>query len=384
MNPIAKMKKNPWLIAGSIAALIIVWMLTGIAGEEPEVTEAPQVEDKTVDVRVRQQQAELVERFVDVYGRSEPARTVTLKAETGGRVTGIAADRGEYVQEGGNIVTLDVRDRAEQLERARSQVKAAEISHKAEQRLQASNLSAETRLAEAKAQLDTARAELKRIEVDLANTRITAPFDGALQERMVEVGDYVAIGDPVASFVDIDTLIVSGSVSETERANLEVGSTAQAELTTGQTVEGTVRYIDPVADEATRTFRIELEVPNEDHALPAGVTAQIHLPAGKQLAHRISPAILTLDADGEIGVKTVQDDDTVRFSKVDIVKTGNDGMWISGLPEKARIITVGQGFVTPGERVKPVPEDETDTALPDTEAKVVASRTPDKDSGENE
>src|SRR5690606_2754172 len=104
----------------------------------------------------------------------------------------------------------------------------------AEQRLQHENFASETRLAEAKAQLEAARAELKRIEVDLANTRIKAPFNGALQERLVETGDYVAIGDPVATFVDVDTLIVTGSVAETERGNVQIGSIASAELITGQ------------------------------------------------------------------------------------------------------------------------------------------------------
>jgi len=362
MNLINTLKKNPWWIAGGILLLVVVWMLTGIGnsnGEEPSSTTAAANpgKRKSMDVRVRLQHAEPVESFVDVYGRTAPARTVTLKAEIGGRVMEVAAERGAYVKKGGDLVLLDVRDRNEQIERARSELKAAQMRFDAEKSLQHENFASETRLAEAQAQLEATRAELKRIEVELANARIKAPFNGALQERLVETGDYVAIGDPVATFVDIDTLIVTGSVSETERANLDVGGIATAKLITGQTIEGRVRYIDPVAEESTRTFKIELEVPNKDRVLPAGVTAQIHVPTGRRLAHRISPAILTLDDNGEIGIKTVGDDNTVRFSKVDIVKSGVNGMWISGLPEKANIITVGQGFVKPGDAVNPVFEE---------------------------
>lgn len=377
MNVITELKKNPWWIAGGILLLVVIWMLTGIgsSGNEQSSSETAASDSgthKSTDVRVRQQQAEPVESFVDVYGRTAPSRTVTLKAEIGGRVVAVAADRGAYVKKGGDLILLDVRDRNEQVERARAELKAAQMRFDAEKRLQHENFASETRLAEAQAQLDAAHAELKRIQVDLASTRIRAPFNGALQERLVEVGDYVAIGDPVATFVDIDTLIVTGSVSETERANLEIGGTATAKLITGQTIEGRVRYIDPVAEEATRTFKIELEVPNDEHALPAGVTAQIHVPTGRQLAHRISPAILTLDDNGEIGIKTVADDNTVRFSKVDIVKSGVNGMWISGLPEKANIITVGQGFVKPGDTVNPVFEE--NSAQPPVGA--VAAHTP--------
>lgn len=360
MNFINKLKGNPWLITGAILLLVVVWMLSGIGSGDDKAAAAEQPaesESKATDVRVREQRAEEVERFIDVYGRTAPARSVTLKAETGGRVVEVAAERGAYLKKGNVLVQLDVRDRAAQLERARAEVKAAQMTFEAEEKLKHESFASETRLAQAQAQFESAKAELKRIEVDVDNTRIRAPFNGSLQERLVENGDYVAIGDPVATFVDIDTLIVTGSVSETERANLEVGSIATAKLITGQTAEGRVRYIDPVAQEATRTFKIELEVPNKDHALPAGVTAQIHLPAGRQLAHRISPAILTLDADGEIGIKTVNEDNTVQFNRIDIVKSAVNGMWISGLPEQATIITVGQGFVKPGDTVKPVPEE---------------------------
>lgn len=354
MKFLDRIRNNPWWIAGGVAVLVVLWMLSGLGGSDApaEATQAEQT--GTTDVRVRHQQAEPVARFVSVYGRTEPARTVTLKAETGGRVDQVLVERGAYVKRGSELVRIDVRDRDAQLERARAEVRAAKLRYEAEQKLQNESFASETRLAEAQAQYEAAQAELRRIEVDLANTRITAPFDGAVQERLVEIGDYVAPGDPVATFVEVDTLIVTGSVAETERANLEIGSRASAKLITGQEAVGKLRYIAPVADESTRTFRIELEVPNPDRALPAGVTAEIELPAGETLAHRISPAILALDENGEIGIKTINGDNTVEFTKVDIVKSSGEGIWISGLPEQADIIVVGQGFVRPGEKVTPV------------------------------
>lgn len=355
MNLLNKLKKNPWFIAGGIVLLVIIWMLTGIGSDDQaETPQAEKASEKSMDVRVRQQQAEAINRFVDVYGRTEPARTVTLKAETGGSIVEVPVERGAYVKKGTDLVRLNVRDRHAQLERARAEVTAARLRHEAEQKLQHESFASATRLAEAKAQFEAAQAELKRIEVDLAQTRIQAPFNGALQERLVEVGDYVAPGDPIATFVDIDTLIVTGSVSETERGNLEIGSIAIAKLVTGQEAKGRVRFIAPVAEEKTRTFKIELEVPNKDRALPAGVTAEIQVPAGSAFAHRVSPAILTLDEDGEIGIKTVSDDGTVRFNRIEILKSSNNGVWIEGLPEEANIITVGQGFVKPGDKVRAV------------------------------
>lgn len=356
MKIIERFKSNPWLIAGLITLLVVAWMVSGaFSGEEASPQEETGGREEAVpEVRVVDQEAEVVERIIDVYGRTEPARVVTLKAETGGRVVAVPAEEGGYVKHGGDLVVLDVRDREAQLARARAEVESARLSYEAESQLKNQSYVSETRLAAARAQYEAARAELRRMEVDLANTRIRAPFNGALQERLVEIGDYVAPGDPVATFVDIDTLIVSGSVTENERANLQAGSTAIAELVTGQQIEGRIRYIAPVAEEATRTFRIELEVPNPERVLPAGVTAQVHVPAGRTLAHRISPAVLALDENGEIGIKTVAGDDTVRFNHIEVVKSSNNGMWIAGLPEAARIITVGQGFVQPGDKVRAV------------------------------
>lgn len=357
MSLLEKTRNNPWWIAGGIALLAVLWLVTGSTEAGSPAVDNAAIEPARTDVRVRRQQAESIDRFVNVYGRTEPARTVTLKAEIGGRVMEVSTARGAYVKQGGDLLLLDARDRNAQLARARAEALAAKLTYEAEEKLKHESFASETRLAQALAQYEAAQAELKRIEVDLANTRIQAPFDGALQQRAVEAGDYVAVGDPVATFVDIDTLIISGSVSETEHANLRVGSRATAELVTGQQAAGVVRYIAPVADEATRTFRIEVEVPNRDHALPAGVTAEIQLPAGQALAHRVSPAILTLDANGEIGIKTVTADGTVNFTRVDIVKSTGDGVWISGLPAEADVIVVGQGFVRPGEMVDVVFDD---------------------------
>src|SRR5690606_25732306 len=233
-------------------------------GEPAETTAAAETTTGTpkTDVRVRQQQAENIDRIIKVYGRTEPARTVTLKAETGGRVARTNAARGAWVKRGATLFTLDVRDRQAQLERARAEAEAARLTYEAELKLQHESFASATRLAQAKAAHDAARAELKRIEVDLASTRVLAPFDGALQERLVEEGDYVAIGDPVATFVEVDTLLITGSISETERAHLALGNAANAKLVTGQQVTGTVSYIAPVADEATRTFDIEITVAN--------------------------------------------------------------------------------------------------------------------------
>ena len=221
----------------------------------------------------------------------------------------------------------------------------------------------EAQLQEAAALLEAAKADLARAEIDLSSTVIRAPFDGALQERMVEIGDYVKNGDPIASFVDERTLVVSANVSEFDAHYVEKGEAGSARLATGEVVNGTIRYVAPVADEATRTFKVELEVDNSEGQYRGGITAELMIPAETIYAHKVSPSLLTLDDEGNLGIKVVNESNMVEFYKADIAMSSSEGVWIAGLPHAATIITVGQGFVNAGSIVDYVPEVEIDTAV---------------------
>ena len=211
--------------------------------------------------------------------------------------------------------------------------------------------------------LETARTEVTRAELDLSYMAIRAPFAGALQARSVEVGDFVKRGDPIATYVDNRTIIVSANLSEFDARFVNVDDAAEARLATGETVRGRIRYVAPVADEATRTFGVELEVDNVDGQLRAGGTAELRIPAEAVLAHHVSPSLLTLDDAGNVGVKIINSLGEVEFVVADIALSSNQGVWLAGLPQTATIITVGQGYVTSGTIVDAVPESDAETAV---------------------
>lgn len=302
-------------------------------------------------------------RTIIVNGKTAPARVVELSAETDGRVEHIGAARGADVNRSEVIVRLDQRDRSARLAQAEATVKQRQVEYEGRMRLKSESYVSEAQLQEAIALLEAAKTELTRARLDLDYMTIRAPFDGALQSRFVEIGDFVKVGDPIATFVDNRTMIVSANVSEFDARFVEPGQAAEARLATGETVRGTVRYVAPVADAATRTFVVELEVDNSDGMLRAGGTAELRIPAERVYAHRISPSLLTLDDAGNIGVKIVNDKGVVEFVVADIALSSSDGMWIAGLPKTATIITVGQGYVTAGSMVIAVAEDDIDTAV---------------------
>ena len=211
--------------------------------------------------------------------------------------------------------------------------------------------------------LEAAKTELTRARLDIDYMVIRAPFDGALQDRQVEVGDFVKLGDPIATIVDDRTLIVRASIAEYEAHFVSKGNPGTAKLATGQIVNGTIRYIAPVANEATRTFDVELEIDNAEGLLRAGITAKLIIPAETIYAQKVSPSLLTLDDEGNLGIKIVNESGIVEFHSADIAMSSSDGVWIVGLPYSATIITVGQGFVNEGIAVDAVPEDEIETAV---------------------
>ena len=302
-------------------------------------------------------------RIIKVNGSTAPARTVDINAETDGRVVVTGVDRGERVSKGGVIVQLDERDRQARLAEARATVKQRQVEYAARERLKSQSYVSEAQLQEAVALLESARAELRRAELDIDYTLIRAPFDGALQERQVEVGDFVKAGDPVATFVDDRAIIVTAAVSEFDAKQVHRGEEATAKLATGETVSGIIRYVAPVADSATRTFGVELEVDNEDGHLRAGVSAELMIPGERILAHRVSPSLLTLDDEGNVGIKILNEEGIVEFYAADIAISTSESVYVSGLPAAANIITVGQGFVNKGSYAEGVPEDDVDRAV---------------------
>ena len=371
MNNIRRqISERPWILAVVVSLLGILWMYSGsFEPQQLKTTKTVAAEGGGAGVltrvQVKNQVAEEIIRYISVYGQTAPARTITISAETEGRVEHIGAGRGTQLRKGDVILRLDLRDRQARLAQAKASVNEHRTSYEAQLKLKSDGYVSDTQIAETVAKLETARAELIRAELDLEHRVIRAPFEGVLQDREVEIGDFVRAGDDVATFVDNTKIVVSGTIAERDARFVTVNDTGQGVLATGQHVTGRIRYVAPVADQSTRTFNVELEVNNPDGSLPAGVTAQMQLPGGKTLAHKISPALLTLDANGNVGVKIVNAYDEVEFFQIELARSDANGVWISGLPETARVIVVGQGYVSAGQTVEPVLV-QADTALAET------------------
>lgn len=364
------MKPSQW-IALAIVLLTMGWLASGVLGQgsEPEPPPPPPAEQaarhdaeaRVPDVRVTQSLAKERVRRLRLLGRTAASRHITLKAETEGRVIALPVPKGQTVAEGADLVRLALEDREARLAEATEMEALRQLEFDVAQQLQRRDFASRVSLAEARANLEAAQARKAEIALDVARTRITAPFDGVFADNLVEIGDFVREGDALGTIVDLDPLTVTGQVSERDVADLTLDQKASVTLVDGRELEGCVTYIAPSAEAATRTFPIEISVPNPDGRVPEGMTAEIRLPLSAVRAHLVSPAVLALDAEGRIGIKHVTDDDRVAFAPVQISGDGAGGLWVTGLPETIRLITVGQAFVKTGQTVRAV----TDEAIAD-------------------
>ena len=362
---IGSIKKSYWY-AAVLALAVIVWIGSGqLPGQGPAAKATDdgamgrakaETLSPTYKVRVKTVSADSVTEEINLLGRTEAKRKVILRAETAGRVIEVVAKKGQVVQKGDVIARIAEDDRKHKLREAEAFVHQREIEFEAATSLSKKNFRSKNKLAEARTLLDGSRAALKAIRIDLEHTEITAPFDGVVDDRFVEVGDYLKIGENIARVLDLSTIVVTGDVAESLVSKIAVGSNGRAVLVDGRELEGVVTFVAKASSTSTRTFRVEMEAQNPGNQVADGITASIRLAVGEKLAHKLTSAVLTLNDKGVIGVKVVNGESVVEFLPVSLVSDKPDGTWLGGLPEKIRLITVGQEFVKAGQTVEAVEE----------------------------
>ncbi|MEX0730176.1 MAG: efflux RND transporter periplasmic adaptor subunit [Aquisalimonadaceae bacterium] len=354
------MKRKSRLVAVLLLAGLVVWVASGHLLRAPSATVATAEETSPeksgvghqMTVRVEDMAASPITRTLRNQGQTEANRIVVVRAETTGTVEAVLVPKGQPVKAGEPLVRLRMDDRDIKLSEARAAITLMEAEFNAARDMAADGFQSGNAVRQAAAALEKARAELRAIELDRERTVIRAPFDGVLNNRMVETGDYVAANTAIAQVVDNDPLVVAVNVSQQDVMSITPGQPAHVRLMTGEQREGTVRYLASASDTGTRTFRVEVELANSERALLAGLSAEVSMPVGQVQAHRISPALLALDEDNRLVVKTVGEAGVVEFHPVEVIRNEPGGVWVTGLPELARVITAGQGFVIRGQSVQ--------------------------------
>lgn len=348
------------ILSIALAALALVWILSGSLSndaEEEGLASSQQNSDEKdlvvplFKVKVESIEAELMLNRIDLQGGVESAREIEIRAETDGVITTISTTKGSQIKQGQPLLTIALNDREARLARAKAELKVRQAELKSSESLKAKNLLSENQYLQNVANVVSAEADVKEREVEIQRTNITAAFDGVLNELHVELGDYVSSGAALATLVDQQYITISAEVPQQHIAKLKNGQKVRATLLSGQQVEGEIFYISSSANMSTRTFRVEAKARNTAGIKRFGQSARVSIYLGEQFAHKLSPSLLGLDSAGLLEIKGVDDEQRVITQTVDIIRSENDGVWLSGLPKTFNLITVGQGFVSKGDVV---------------------------------
>ena len=341
--------------SGEASAAAVAQEETAEASSQ-NVQAPPQREsDAPVSVVTRTSTAQPIQSGIVLSGRTEAARKVEVRSETTGLVISDPIRKGAAIQSGDLLCQIDPGTRQASLAEARARLVEAETNLTTSSKLVERGFSSETDLVSKQAAMESAQAQVQQAERELDRLRIVAPFDGILESDTAELGSLLQPGGACATLISLDPIKLVGYVPEKDVERLETGSPAGARLITGQVLSGQVTFLSRSADELTRTFRVEVTVPNPDRSIRDGVTAEILIGLAGEIGHLIPQSALTLNDAGDLGIRAAVGD-VARFMAVKLIRDDPKGVWVSGLPDSVDVIVVGQDFVRDGRAIVPTPE----------------------------
>ena len=358
-------------------------------------------EELVFSVETKVFKANLIDQSIELQGQTIHNKKIDVKSETSGNISEINFSRGDKVNKNLSLVLISMDDRKEKLLSAQKdlerlskelilneknrdnllrqnieKIKLYEIEYASAKQLIDKGLSSksklslasfnlanaeadredikikfESTLANLEAQITNVKSLLKNIKLDIAKTNISAPFDGIISEKMVEETEFISVGTPLFTIIDLDPIKIEGYLSEFDVNKVSVGTNAIIEDSNGIKKNGTITFISPSAEISTRTFEITIEANNKDLTYKSGITTKIIIKGSELKAHKIPPSILTLLDDGTVGVKAVNKENMVVFYPTKTIKDTIDGMWVSGLPESVDLIISGQEYISIGEKI---------------------------------
>lgn len=349
-----KLAASPVILAVVLALVLLLWLLSGdnYRAREQEPAEQQVPGQQLALVETRWSDATPYQQTRVAQGQVLPWRSVGIKSQQAGTVTAILKQQGDTVQQGDKLLQLSDEGRTALLTKARANLTLRQNELASARTLGKAQFLSETELTRLQSELAAAEAEFESARLALAQIEPVAPFNGVVDRRHIEVGAVVQTGTELLQLVQIDKLKVTAQIPQQHVADLQAGQRVKLSLLDGRELSGELSFISYAADTATRSFYIEVTVANPELLRIAGGSVTVEVQLKPVLAHLLSPALLSLDTDGQLGIAVVDEQQQVVFYPVQILTADNDGAWLTGLPDRSQIITQGAGFVKPGDKVR--------------------------------
>jgi membrane fusion protein, multidrug efflux system len=322
------------------------------AAVQPEAKQ----QQKLFRVSVIDSRVEPRTRSLVLSGRTEADKKMMLMARADGTIAELKVRRGSVVKEGDVIAVLSDEAREARVLQAKAMLLQRKTELAAKMKLVEQGTMPKLEAVNLETQFKAAEAGLAAAEAEKDRSVVRAPWSGIVNDVPVEVGQAVLqmMGKEIAQIVSIDPILAVVEVAERNLAGVHLGGVAEVRLVTGKKANGKVRFISKSASASTRTYRVDVEIPNADGSIPDGITAEVAIPLAPVPATRVARSALTFSSSGELVVRLVDAGSKVAFVPVSLVEDQQEFMWVAGIADGARVIVQGQDFVREGQQVEAV------------------------------
>lgn len=249
-------------------------------------------------VEVARVQTRPMERVIHTTGTLAASEEAIVAAQVAGQIERMFVDLGDVVQAGRELALIDTaayealaRQSAANLARARAAASNALQNLRRIESLHREHIASESDLDQARAQALQARADIKAAEaadaiarLNLERSRVRAPFDGVVAERLTGMGNYVTVGAPVVRLVKVDPLRLRLEVPERESFAVAVGQPVRLSVEGDSlSVTGRLARVAPAIREGDRMLVVEADVPNPG-SLRVGLFVRAQIVVGEREA----------------------------------------------------------------------------------------------------
>jgi membrane fusion protein (multidrug efflux system) len=335
--------------------VVVLAFAAGCGVGEAWTEAAPAPEERAVQVRTLTLEPRRVVDRASLPADLLPLHRATLAAEVGGVVESVAVDLGQAVAKGQLLATIDERSLAQQVAEAEAWLRQAQVQFERAENLFARRAITQAQQIDAGVNLDVAKARLATATLQLAKSRVVAPWAGRIAARQVENGDFVAAGTPLFELVDASRLKVRGPARAADVPYLAVGREVEVSVDSfaGEVFRARIERLGAELDAQSRTLDVEAEIANPDGRLRPGMLARMEVPRRVIPDALVVPMSALVDLGGSKAVYVVEDAKAARRD-VTLGPVIGEEVVVEGLPPGTRVIVEGQHAIGPGQKVEEV------------------------------
>lgn len=349
-----KRKAVSIVITAVIVSGFFVSCSRGGKAEPPRQAE----ERKAVKARVMTLEPRDFTKRLTLSGSSKASSEVIVAAETGGRIARLAFEKGDRVKTGVPLAWLDDSSTKAELAQAEAGRDMAALEYRKLKALEERKAGvSEFQLEQARLNLNSAEARIAVVKAFMGKLVIKAPISGVLVTRDVETGAIIAPGQPISRLVATDPVKVTAGAPEMAIADFRPGLTATARFDAfpDKEYEGKITFISPAVNPVTRTFDIEVTIPNHDGKIFPDMSAKVEFPWRHVKNAMLIPQSATLELSDGHAVFVVEGG-TARQRRVEMEDVSGDTALVkSGVKAGDVLVVTGQRNMVDGDLVE-IPE----------------------------